>query len=104
MNQICDHVEINNFTSITLLAHDSRFAQVLRGRSSEEHKMCVSIQPSKSKPNGPEKRRSSITFNDDPESGPSEGREVSTKKFGAPHERHIFLVGINIDNFYDVFM
>ena len=50
MNQISDHVEINNFTSITLLAHDSRFAQVLRGRSSEEHKMCVSLQPSKSKP------------------------------------------------------
>ena len=42
--------------------------------------------------NGPEKRRSSITFNDDPESGPSEGHEVSTKKLEAPHERHIFLV------------
>ena len=41
--------------------------------------------------NGPEKRRSSIPFNDDPESGPSEGHEVSTKKFGAPHERHIIL-------------
>ena len=46
MNQISDHVEINNFISITLLAHDSRFAHVSRGRTSEEHKMCVSAQPS----------------------------------------------------------
>ena len=41
--------------------------------------------------NGPEKRRSSIPFSDDPESGPSEDHEVSTKKVEAPHERHIFL-------------